>query len=282
MKKIELKTVALFISIISMFAILAVSQAVAAEAVGKITRLNGEVSVNRGSSVLKIGVGTRVLAGDIVETKEASSTKILMLDGSVLSLGPKSKMRIRNFSTDKRTNQTAANYDLVYGRGRANIPKTPGARKDIKFSTPTAVAGVRGTELIFEYDPATGQTRMIAVDEAITITNANGETITLQPGMGVTIGPDGVISSPFDVPIDEINRLRNEANSGLGSPRKVVVVNLPGTGGLHVTIGETGGGVQIILGDTGIIFSPEDLIDQEPPPYTLVDIKLNIKEPIAK
>jgi hypothetical protein len=250
----------------------------AEEAAGKITRVQGNVTVNRGGRSLKATIGMRVVPGDVIRTEVEGRVKILMSDSTILSLGSKSQFRIRNYRHDARTRQTTADYSLVYGRGRAMVPKGAGSR-DMRFSTPSAVAGVRGTELIFEYDPATGQTRITAVDGTITITNPNNpsETITLTSGMGCVIGSNGAIGTPYQVTPEQIEELRRLSRAGEGSPRRVVVVEVPGSEAT-VSIGTTGEGqVVFVIEETGTVINPEDLIDQEPPPYTSVTIDLNLK-----
>jgi len=256
-----------------------VRDAAAATAVGKVTRVAGDVKVQRGGKTFTTQVGTRLLPADLVETGSNSKVKILMSDSSILSLGPNSKMRIRSYRYDRRRRQVSANYDLVYGRGRARVPRRD-ALKDIRFSTPGAVAGVRGTELIFEYNPNTGQTRIVAVDGTVTVINPNvpGETITLGPGMGTVVTGMNAPTSPFKVPDAEIRQLLRRAQVESASPRRVVVVEVPGE---EVTIsvepGEGGGPPKIILEDSGTVMDPEDLIDQEPPPLTPVIINLTIQ-----
>jgi len=281
MKINAIKTTTLIVATAFVLCAFTYSRADAASAVGKITRKSGNVALSRRGRNLRVAVGTRVMPGDLVSTKTGARVKILMSDSSVLSLGPNSKMRIRSYSHNRRTRQTAANYDLVYGRGRARVPKRAGVRKNIRFRTPTAVAGVRGTELIIEYDPVTGQTRIIAVDGTVTVEDPNnpGQFVTLTPGMGVTVGADGGLSSAFNVPVEEVEELRRKAYVPGNSPRRVTVIEVPGTSdsdiGISIEVTE-GGGINLILEDSGTVINPEDLLDQEPPPYTPVKINLSI------
>lgn len=277
--KTAIKTLALAtLATILMLGVLG-NRAEAAGAVGKVTRVTGEVKVRRGDKTFTVQVGARVMPADLLETGSNSKVKILMSDSSILNLGPNSKMRIRSYSYDRRSRQVSANYDLVYGRGRARVPRRD-ARKDIRFSTPGAVAGVRGTELIFEYNPDTGQTRIVAVDGTVTVVNPNapGETITLGPGMGTVVTGMNAPTSPFKVSDTEIQQLRRRAQVKGASPRRVVVVEVPGE---EVTIsvepGEEGEPPRIILENSGTVMDPEDLIDQEPPPFTRVNLDLTIQ-----
>jgi len=261
----------------ALIAIFHSSAANAEEAVGKVTRAQGNVNVIRGGKPLKAGIGTRIMAGDTIQTEENSRVKILMNDSTILGLGSKSQFRIKNYRHDARARQTSADYSLVYGRSRAVVPKGVGTR-NINFSSPSAVAGVRGTELIMEYDPVTGQTKIVVGDGTVTVVDPNDptRTITLTAGMGCIVGPDGAPGAPFNVTPEELEELRRQAQSDEGAPRRVVILELPGqTATLTV---DTGGGEQgiIITTDTGLVINPQDLIDQEPPPLTPVKINLKL------
>ena len=249
----------------------------AEEAAGKITRVQGKVNVSRGGQPRQAVVGMRVNPGDMIQTESDGRVKILMSDNTILSLGSKSQFRIRNYRHDTRTRQTTADYSLVYGRGRAMVPKGMGI-KDMRFSTPSAVAGVRGTELIFEYDPSTGKTTITAVDGTVTITNPNdpSQTITLTSGMGCVIGPTGAIGTPYNVTPQQIEDLRRQARANENSPRTVAVIDLPGTDATLTVVAPEEGPVVFVVEETGLVINPEDLIDQEPPPFTSVTININL------
>ena len=283
MKDKFLKTIALLAFAAMLIIIFGSAEANAEEAVGKVTRVQGNVNVIRGGKPLKATVGTRVIVGDIIQTEESGRVKILMNDSTILGLGSKSQFRIKNYRHDTRARQTTADYSLVYGRGRAVVPRGVGTR-NINFSTPSAVAGVRGTELILEYDPATGQTKITVGDGTVIVADPNDptRTITLTAGMGCVVGPDGIPGAPFKVTPEQIEELRKQAQSDEGSPRRVVVIELPGMTA-QITV-DTGGEQPDIFfrTDTGTVINPQDLIDQEPPPLTPVKININLGGGAAK
>ena len=276
-----LKTISLVVVVTLLIAANWDIDAEAAAAVGKITRVKGSVLVNRGPKPITAKVGTRVMPGDVVQTNADAGVKMLMNDSTVLSLGPNSKMRIRSYRSEGRARRVSANYDLVYGRGRANVPK--GKSKNIRFTTPSAVAGVRGTQVIFEYNPATGETRIIAVGGTVTVINPDNpsELIILTAGMGTTVGTGGIPSSPFEVSPQEIAQLLNSTDVPESSPRRVIIINLPGTSPDDVN-NTVDGEVEIegtengLDDDSGVVGSPEDLINQEPPPFTEIILNLTL------
>jgi len=251
----------------------------AATAAGKITRLRGHVTVYRGGKKIRARIGTRIMPGDSVQTKRGSKVKVLTSDSTVVSLGSRSRMRIKRYRRNPRTRRTTANYSLIHGRARARVPKRRGSSRSIRFSTPTAVAGVRGTELIFEYDATTGQTRIVAVGGSVNVINPDmpGEPVTLTAGMGTTVGAGSVPTSPFQMSAQQIAQLRRQAQVPGSSPRRVVVVDVPGTSGSDISgPGDTGPGGGPIIDDGGAPTNPGDLLDQEPPPLTPVIINLRV------
>lgn len=248
----------------------------AAGTAGKITRATGKVTVHRGGAAIAARPGMGLNVGDIVQTEAGSYAKFLMSDGTMINVAPGSKVRVKSYSHDPRTGQRAANYDLVYGRGRAQVPKA--GQPAIRFSTPTAVAGVRGTELIFSFDPATGQTTIVAVDGVVDVVNPDqpGQTTTLNPGMATTIGTGMVPTPPVLMSAGEINNLRQGAVGSDPSPRTTVVITIPGTGSGDFKFPEGYQGTGNAPGNDGVIGSPQDLINQEPPPFTPVIININL------
>src|SRR6266404_347254 len=79
--------------------------------------------------------------GDIIRTETSGRARIHLHDGSLLSLGSNSTLRV--VKHDSRSQQTA--LELGYGRIRCQVASLT---RDGKFElrTPTAVAGVIGTD----------------------------------------------------------------------------------------------------------------------------------------
>jgi len=248
-------------------------------AAGKITRVTGKVSLLRGGSSISAKVGMGLNVGDIIQTEAGSYAKFLMSDGTMINVAPSSRVRVKSYLHDPRSGMRAANYDLVYGRGRAQVPKAA-MPPNIRFSTPTAVAGVRGTELIFSYDAATGQTTIVAVDGQVEVANPDqpGQMVNLTPGMATTVGTGMIPTSPLPMSPVEINNLRQDTTGSDPSPHTTVIISVPGTGAGDFKL--PAGYVAPPPpppGNDGVVGTPQNLINQQPPLYTPVIINIYLK-----
>lgn len=253
------------------------AQANAAGAAGKITRVDGKVTIIRDGKTIPAQTGVAILEGDSIQTEVRAKVKMLMADGTILDIGPSSKFNITEYYYNPTTR---ANYSLVYGRGRAKVPRSR-KRQNVRFTTPTAVAGVRGTDIIFEYNAATGQTRIIVVTGTVIVVNpsAPGQETILTAGMTTTVGAGMSPTPPVPMPGVEIRNLMRGVQPSTRSPRRVITIVVPG--GNTQDVGQvvppdvaTGGGGTTTTQGGGLVSSPQDLIDQEPPPFTPVIINI--------
>jgi hypothetical protein len=121
--------------------------------VGKFTSIEGRVDVTApGKAAAAAKLGDTLNAGDIIRTKSKSKCEVVFVDGSVLRLADSSRLRVTEFAQD----EGSRNATLNLFRGKIqNIVKTiPGAagnKSKYEVHTPTAVAGVRGTNFFSYY-----------------------------------------------------------------------------------------------------------------------------------
>jgi hypothetical protein len=117
----------------------------AADEAGIVVRVNGTPSLRRGDQTEALRRGAPVHSGDVIETDGSSKAKIILLDDSVLAIGPKSRVGIDEFVLDSKGR--TARLQVLGGRFKLAILKLFGGRTDYEVRTPTAVAGIRGTVL---------------------------------------------------------------------------------------------------------------------------------------
>ncbi|MCI5128699.1 MAG: hypothetical protein D3907_09415 [Candidatus Electrothrix sp. AUS3] len=95
-----------------------------------------------------------VFRGDTLITEHNSRVTLLLLDKSVLSLDSRSKMLIKRSFYDVRTQKERRNtkLQLFFGKLRSFVSKITGD-SDYTVTTPTALAGVRGTDFALVVGP---------------------------------------------------------------------------------------------------------------------------------
>ena len=123
----------------------------AAEPAGVIKRVNGEVRIERGGKPLEATAGTRVMPSDRLVTGRDGSVGVSLRDDTLVSAGPNTSLEVEQFQFNSTTYEGSVVMRVLRGTmamitgliARAN----PQA---LTVRTPTATAGVRGTEFIVE------------------------------------------------------------------------------------------------------------------------------------
>jgi|GEM_PF-6999217 hypothetical protein len=135
-----------------------------AEAVGRFTAIEGRVDVLRPGEkrASPVALGAAVSEGDIVRTKSDSFAEITFSDDTVLKLTQSTRVEIKEYLLSGNKRQNGA-LKLLRGKVRATVSKGLGrvipviysGPSTFKIETPTAVAGVKGTDFFVFYDMGT-------------------------------------------------------------------------------------------------------------------------------
>lgn len=132
--------------------------------VGRFTVVDGRVDVLRPGQTRAEPVGrdATVDAGDIVRTKSNSFAEIVFSDGAVLKISESSRVEIKDYVLTGNDKRKSGLLRLLRGKIRATVPKTLGSiipvsigPSNFEVETPTAVAGVRGTDFFVWFDRGT-------------------------------------------------------------------------------------------------------------------------------
>ncbi len=99
-------------------------------------------------------IGTKVGVRDVVHTGPNGKARIVFPDGDQFIVGPATTYRLTSKDGEAGQKKSAPPVlDLMYGRIRSVISKS-GPRNRLKIKTPTAVAGVRGTDFYIRHSPS--------------------------------------------------------------------------------------------------------------------------------
>ena len=124
--------------------------ALADETVGMVNSFTGDVLVHRPSAVdLRAAIGLKLRVGDIIETKDASSAKLIMLDRNIFTVNENSRLDLREYIRDNAKGNTTLGLE---GSLHSEIHnKYNDEDTTFRLITDTAVAGVRGTDFLTEH-----------------------------------------------------------------------------------------------------------------------------------
>lgn len=136
----------LFVLIFMVVAV--ISMANAAEPIGRIVKLRGEVKASNktsgDSAILKDG--DSIFEGDLLKSEKASFAKILMKDDTIFQLGPNTEIIFEKFKFKSKEKRTAT-YNLVKGQLRS-LFTIKSKEKSLMIKTPNTAMGIRGTEIL--------------------------------------------------------------------------------------------------------------------------------------
>ena len=132
--------------------------------------------------------GADVAWNDILQTGKSGRVRIQLNDQSILTLGSDSTLRVVKHEAARQ--QTA--LQLGYGRIRCEVTKLVRSGGNFELTTPTAVAGVIGTDFgVDASDPdvtkficISGNVQITSVDPGVSgaITCRGGTTVTVRRG----------------------------------------------------------------------------------------------------
>ena len=124
-----------------------------AERIGLVKTLDPSVSAIRQGVEVNLTIGSKIFENDMIVTGSEGTVGITFNDGSMLTLGPNGKVVVDNYvfnlSEKKLTFLSQLLKGTVTFMSGAINKIAPGS---VRFTTPTATLGLRGTKVIIEVD----------------------------------------------------------------------------------------------------------------------------------
>src|SRR5580692_5855521 len=122
------------------------------DAIGKIEKVVGDVSVVRNGVTVALHVGDAVFKSDVVQTGASASCGISFPDGTVLNLVANTRIALNDYAYDASSNANGALFTLVEGTF-AFVAGKVAHSGDMKIATPVATMGIRGTTGVVQEQP---------------------------------------------------------------------------------------------------------------------------------
>lgn len=130
----------------------------AAQLAGEVTAAMGEALIVASAGGERTAAqGMPLYVGDILQTGPGGHIHIRMVDDALVSLRPKSKLKITSYAYQSGVTEiTQIRFDLLHGTVRSVTGKGGELAKDrFRMNTPIAAIGVRGTDFIARADAET-------------------------------------------------------------------------------------------------------------------------------
>ena len=124
-----------------------------AERIGLVKTLEPQATVVREGGQVNLTIGSKIFEGDTILTGSDGAVGITFSDGSMLTLGSNGKVIVDNYLfnlEDKKLTffSQVLKGSVTFMSGAIN-KIAPGT---VRFKTPTATLGLRGTKVIIEVD----------------------------------------------------------------------------------------------------------------------------------
>lgn len=122
--------------------------------VGEVTTVIGRGAVrNLSGQEQGLSRGDRVRTGDQIETGAGGHVHIRFVDGGLLSVRPRSRLRIESYSNGNASERAAIKFRLEEGVVRSVTGEWGQANRDrFRLNTPIAAIGVKGTDFVVKVE----------------------------------------------------------------------------------------------------------------------------------
>jgi len=183
----------------------------------KVTSADGKTEVAK--------VGKKVSAGDTITAGPDSRAKIVMADKNVINVSPDSKIVIEKYENDGKDKKNVE-LNVLYGKVRASVEqKYDGDKSKFNVKTPSAVAGVRGTDFMTGYNAGTKTAQFITFSGSVAVGQPGpGGTIKnpvfVQAGQMTQAGAGKPPEAPKAMSKDDLNKAAAETKADSASNSK--------------------------------------------------------------
>jgi hypothetical protein len=169
-----------------------------------IVEMSGEVEYREGASgpFKPLTKDVTLRQGMYVSTGFESSVTV-NIDGQLLRVPQITQFRFDEFT--QGTNLVKTQMFLNVGAIEARVKHTAAIRSDFSVVTPTAIASIRGSEMVVTYDNSTNTTAVYAIsDVAYVKGNGDSSEIAVNANQTATVGSSGKATAPVSFSNSEL------------------------------------------------------------------------------
>lgn len=196
----------LIVIAVMLLSALAAGRAAAQEAIGAVSRIQGEASGTRDDATQSLDLNTPVFLNEIVSTGEAARLEVTFADNTRLTLGEKAKLTLDRYVFNPAAGSGTLKFGIEGAFRFVSGQVSKLANFDVSVTTSVANVGIRGTE--FWAGPIDNQALgVLLIEGAVNVSNAAGQQILNQPGQGTNIATPGAPPGPVTFwPQDKVSR----------------------------------------------------------------------------
>ncbi|HOO56143.1 MAG TPA: FecR family protein [bacterium] len=153
---------------------------------------------------------------DSIRTGADGRARLVLEDKSVVVVGPLSVMKIESVMYDYATGGKEISLSLEKGKARAMVSKLSTASSSFEIRTPTAIAGVRGTDFAVEIDPEENKSTVTVFEGVVEVGGRIGairERVRVMKNQVTDVLKGGKPAAPQILDDEKLQKLNNLLSS---------------------------------------------------------------------
>lgn len=179
---------------------------------GIINFMTGDVTITTDGNTVKANVGDSITQGMVIKTG-AKSVVDIHFSGSVIRVLEKSSVVMKELVKDLESNKELSEFYVENGKLFSKVSRKLVEGEKFKVTSPTAVAGVRGTEFLVEEE--NGKSRISCVEGTVAVKEAekaDTEYVLVEAGKEAELekGKPVSVSDLKQQNLENIRRIKEE------------------------------------------------------------------------
>lgn len=175
------------------------------------------ISASDGKEI-KAKIGQKVYPKDTIIAGVDSRAKIVMVDNNEINISPDSKVVIQSYEYNPEADTKKVNLNVLYGKIRAKVNQKYEGENRFQVKTPSAVAGVRGTDFMTSYSNDTKVTQIVTFEGSVVfgVPGPNGQInnpVTVAVGQTSASQGSSPPAPPSAMPKNELSSIDSESKS---------------------------------------------------------------------
>lgn len=191
---------------------------------GVLRVVKGDVQIKSAKSgqTVKARLGEQVFPKDVVITGKDARAKIVMVDNNEINISPDSQIEIQHYEFDPAQGKKDVLLNVIYGKVRSKVEqKYDGKTSKFQVKTPSAVAGVRGTDFLTSYNKTDNSSQVVtfrgAVEFGLPGTNGSIKNpVSVTPGKQASSVAGAPPAPPTNMPKEQLAKMDNDSKAETG------------------------------------------------------------------
>ena len=167
----------------------------------QVVRFNGKVDVTNSKGVVGVlSDGQMLTAGAEIRTPAGASVELRMHNGGIMKIGERSQIQLSKL--EKNDAGWRAHIKIIFGQIRAAMNKLSAGKDQFVVETPSSIAGIQGTDVIWTVQPTLPKrTTIFVLKGAVDFEDSKKNKITVKENQTASACAPGLLEvstlSPF-------------------------------------------------------------------------------------